>query len=88
MGANENTLSFLGFIVKHIGEGAITISDTRYKDKNSVTFKNMGGVMVLLPDKTITPEDVGQHSSITVTTYIHIAEAADAFFNKLNEGGG
>ena len=86
MEANKNTLFFLGFIIKRTDEGIIRISDTRYKDENGVSFKKIGETMVLLPNETIKPlKESERRIPITVSVYTHIAEAANAFFDKLNE---
>lgn len=85
MEPNKNSLFFLGFIVKRTDKETITISDTRYKDENCIIFKKIDGVMVLVPGEGITPSDLNEHWFVPISIYTHIAEAADVFFNNLNE---
>ena len=87
MGATENTLFYLGFIIKRTDEGVITISDMHYKDENNVSFKKIEGVIVYLPDETVIPSDIKEHGIMPVSVYSHIAKAANAFFDKINKGG-
>lgn len=86
MEANENTLFFLGFVIKRTEEDTIIISDTRYNGENSIVFKKIDERMILLPGEGITPSDLNEFCFMPTSVYIHIAEAADAFFDKLNEG--
>ena len=84
MEANENTLFFLGFIIKRTEEGVIRISDTRYKGENNESFKMINGMLTLLQKEEIIPLDIEEHllPLMPISVYTHIAEAADAFFIK------